>query len=342
MNFQDQNVNLERPPESQHPANRQKIAESSVVPKDGSLDSPRSGDGLLTPDFNKPSLNLPADSPTLGPTSGTTGLSGMVRQHLRSDSNTSSVYGGASSAVRSPNVEKRNDGVKSAWERELESHHTRDGSTETQKERLDFKNELAERRRRVQENMKSFVEADSRSASPLPDLPSKSNPLGLLKSKSSRGSLVSLTLRSIEIMRIILSMVAKFEDPIPLPRTGHFGKHEEMLSMIANVRRLFGTKDKVERATTPNGDLKTDLLNPPMPQATQSTEEMSTFSDDGEPKSRNRQKLRKVSSEGGNLNAKARQAASAKPSPAMPTTTAFTAPRGNSPPRPPPSEGGMF
>jgi hypothetical protein len=79
----------------------------------------------------------------------------------------------------------------------------------------------------------------------------------------------------------------------------------------------------------------------PMPQATQSTEEMSTFSDDGESKSRSRQKLRKSSSEGGNLNAKARQAASAKPSPAMPTG-AFAVIRGNSPPRPPPAEGGMF
>ncbi|EPE29048.1 hypothetical protein GLAREA_00206 [Glarea lozoyensis ATCC 20868] len=711
MNFQDQNVNLERPPESQHPANRQKIAESSVVPKDGSLDSPRSGDGLLTPDFNKPSLNLPADSPTLGPTSGTTGLSGMVRQHLRSDSNTSSVYGGASSgaltsrfpteinqplpqdyysqsnpwdgddgwdrdyytsqssaelpkepkdldalpsplAVRSPNVEKRNDGVKSAWERELESHHTRDGSTETQKERLDFKNELAERRRRVQENMKSFVEADSRSASPLPDLPSKSNPLGLLKSKSSRGSLVVRSkeppqLKAMKMLGLGSATITSspspnhaefdseihrnYEDhpvnggqvrrpnpppenrsfrqarrdaqhdrerqtairhqgqgreghnpqwrpenrspqpgnmnhrgppgarprqrtpskerppqvmtrpsrngtmesqnsgpssrsdsspssrpsrdrsgsdnsqnrsksrngryrddlardgaasndqahyndlqlpaipmaprspgglpsgpsPIPSPMMPPGGRsrsnsrpapipneHAESQRTLApikihdgpyglplsprpsptalfsvnqtpaqpspgmppavtptvaafqpqphvpTVRKMSVNKSQISepkfvsstsRVTTINlsqvsqqnlqngmpviGAPPIPPVNParrqprgmfglrrkddyeevqPMPQATQSTEEMSTFSDDGEPKSRNRQKLRKVSSEGGNLNAKARQAASAKPSPAMPTTTAFTAPRGNSPPRPPPSEGGMF
>ena len=74
-----------------------------------------------------------------------------------------------------------------------------------------------------------------------------------------------------------------------------------------------------------------------MPSATQSTEEMSTFSaDEGDAKARSRQKLRKSSSEGGNLNARARQAAQAAPSPAVP---AFPAGSG-SPPRL--AEGGMF
>jgi len=74
-----------------------------------------------------------------------------------------------------------------------------------------------------------------------------------------------------------------------------------------------------------------------MPSATQSTEEMSTFSaDEGDYKIKNRQKLRKSSSEGGNLNARARQAAQAVPSPAVP---AFP-PGSGSPPRL--AEGGMF
>jgi hypothetical protein len=74
-----------------------------------------------------------------------------------------------------------------------------------------------------------------------------------------------------------------------------------------------------------------------MPSATQSTEEMSTFSaDEGNYKIKNRQKLRKSSSEGGNLNARARQAAQAAPSPAVP---AFP-PGSGSPPRL--AEGGMF
>ena len=74
-----------------------------------------------------------------------------------------------------------------------------------------------------------------------------------------------------------------------------------------------------------------------MPLATQSTEEMSTFSaDEGETKPKSRQKLRKSSSEGGNLNARARQAAVTSPSPAMPRSFVTS----GSPPRP--FEGGMF
>jgi len=49
-------------------------------------------------------------------------------------------------------------------------------------------------------------------------------------------------------------------------------------------------------------------------------EERSTFSaDESEPKSKMRQRLRKTSSEGGNLAAKARQYAMTAPSPAVPT-----------------------
>jgi len=73
-----------------------------------------------------------------------------------------------------------------------------------------------------------------------------------------------------------------------------------------------------------------------LPAATQSSEEMSTFSaDEGDDKPRLRQKLRKSSSEGGNLNSRARQIATAAPSPAMPG--AF--PVSSSPPR---VDGGMF
>ena len=256
---QNQQQTLERPPESQHPANRQRPFQqhnpSSPMNGGRSLaidvsNSFSNADELLTP-LTAP----PADSPTLGPT---TGLSGMVRQHLRSDSNTSSVYGGVPSAaltsrfphdpteplpqneyttknnpwdtddwdqasyeenkfslenvvegrrgdnavppplsVRSPNADGTvKEHSKSSWERELEIHHTRDGSSETQKERQDFKAELATRRRRVQENLKSFVETESRSASPAPtpdwsrDGPVKNPALGLLKNKTSRASLV--------------------------------------------------------------------------------------------------------------------------------------------------------
>jgi hypothetical protein len=250
---QNQQQAVERPPESQHPAHRQPSSQSnSSSTTDGGQSSsvPGSNSSNKVDD-----LSAPIDSPTLGPTSG---LSGMVRQHLRSDSNTSSVYGGVPSAglatrfpydpteplppneyttknnpwdnedwdqasyeenkfslesvvdrtrgdnvvlpplsVQAANVEGAvQEPSKSPWEKDLETHHTRDASTETQKERQDFKAELATRRRKVQENLKSFHETESRFASPAPtpdwtrDGPGKNPALSLLKNKSSRGSLV--------------------------------------------------------------------------------------------------------------------------------------------------------
>ncbi len=251
---QDQPLNLERPPESEHPANRQHLNSQTSNGLTGF--NTQLSTTNLQPDS---SSNPPADSPTLGPVAG---LSGMVRQHLRTDSNSSSIYGGVPSAgitsrfpidpteplpqneytakanpwesddwdhdyyrdnnfghegpsdvsrtddvlptplpARSPHIEiTGHSPPKASWEREMEIHHTRDGSSETQKERQDFQNELATRRRRVQENLKSFVETESRSVSPMVGSdwskegpPIKNNALGLLKTKSSRGSLIGRT-----------------------------------------------------------------------------------------------------------------------------------------------------
>jgi hypothetical protein len=54
------------------------------------------------------------------------------------------------------------------WKEELAYHHRRDGSTETQREREEFAIELAERRRKVQEKLRSVAESESRSSSPTP------------------------------------------------------------------------------------------------------------------------------------------------------------------------------
>ncbi|CZT02456.1 uncharacterized protein RAG0_09616 [Rhynchosporium agropyri] len=234
----DQRIQIDRPDESQHPAHRPQTDSSP------SATSPDASNMNLPATSQQP----PADSPTLGP-----GLGG-IRQHLRSDSNTSSVSGGSPSAhfprfptetqksipqneyssksspwdndwdqessfgedrssvtsggtahplpltVRSPNIDASVKEPRSAsWEREMEARHIRVGSTETQKEHQAFQEELASRRRKVQEKMKSMVESDSRSTSPLPPLPAdwpkdahqvKSNALGLLRNKTSMGSLV--------------------------------------------------------------------------------------------------------------------------------------------------------
>ena len=84
----------------------------------------------------------------------------------------------------------------SSWHEHLKGHHTRGGSTETQKEREEFASELADRRRRVQDNLKNMVDSGSRSASPMSNsrIPDQSplktgGAFGLLK-KASRTSLV--------------------------------------------------------------------------------------------------------------------------------------------------------
>lgn len=82
------------------------------------------------------------------------------------------------------------------WQEQLRAHHARGGSTETEKERESLANELAERRRMVQDNLKSFVESESRSSSPAfgPRIPGdvqKRTPFGILKSKTSKESLIN-------------------------------------------------------------------------------------------------------------------------------------------------------
>lgn len=85
-------------------------------------------------------------------------------------------------------------GKNSSWREELGYHHRRDGSTETQKEREEFAIELAERRKKVQEKLRSVAEGESRPGSPTttgrstPDLsqPKAGNAFSLLKHKSSK------------------------------------------------------------------------------------------------------------------------------------------------------------
>ena len=74
--------------------------------------------------------------------------------------------------------------------------HSRGASTETQQEREEFANELAERRKRVQDNLAGWVGSESEPASPLPgnstpdNGPTKpSNAFAMLRSKSSHTSL---------------------------------------------------------------------------------------------------------------------------------------------------------
>jgi hypothetical protein len=185
------------------------------------------------------------DSPTIQADPGLGGMGGMVRSHLRQQSDRSSIFpppsprlpenefgepvrqettsmedsrehGRPSSAARpstssshapsghsAEGTGSRNSEDSSApgtsgeskipsWKEEMASFsHRRDGSTETQKEREEFAIELAERRRKVQEKLRSVAESESRSSSPTPgrstpDFTRTGNAFALLKQKASK------------------------------------------------------------------------------------------------------------------------------------------------------------
>lgn len=100
----------------------------------------------------------------------------------------------------------RNDSA--TWQDQLKAHHARVGSSETQQEREGLANEMAERRRRVQDNLKTYVQDDSSSPSPAPGVRPQEDgmskprpPFGILK--TSRGSLVGRQERPSKAMKML-------------------------------------------------------------------------------------------------------------------------------------------
>ncbi|KAJ6179548.1 hypothetical protein N7519_010009 [Penicillium mononematosum] len=173
-----------------------------------------------SPDISDNTPKRP-DSPTLQPDQGFGGMGGMVRSHLRQEitplgrrprnrppqpsndvptitqprgeSRPSSGSRPGTSSSHAPSGHSAEASVSngSSWREELELHHRRHGSTETQREREEFAIELAERRRKVQEKLRSVAESDSRSSSPTPgrstpDLARAGNAFAMLKQKSSK------------------------------------------------------------------------------------------------------------------------------------------------------------
>lgn len=210
-------VRLERPSDQDHPAFRNMAAPLAFPPQADKQKLFDPGNGS----FLGPQAATLADSPTLGPTGG--GLRGMVRQHLRSESDVSSIYAPQNEPQFSP---RRLDDVPVPREIEEESMaeptalrskpsmpRLEEDSTfnfpkaqgsflespRSQDEEDEFASQLADARRRVREKLTSFVETDAYSFSPplvadsandLPAPPSRSNPLGILRGKDSRGSLI--------------------------------------------------------------------------------------------------------------------------------------------------------
>lgn len=212
-------VRVQRPADQDHPALR-----GSAIPTPLSVSQPPNDLQSNNADLLsvKPKQVLLGDSPTLGPNSG---LGGLVRQHLRTESDVSSIFGAQdnreSMAVPKNPWEDQDWTTSSGQESErslrvqpkVSSHNEElpksndhakpeslSGSPHSPDEEDEFANQLANARRRVREKLTSFVETDntpslspqslSDSARDLPPPSSRSNPLGILRGKGSRGSLI--------------------------------------------------------------------------------------------------------------------------------------------------------
>lgn len=211
------------PPSSPQPESNLKVAtpptivEHPAMPSP-SLPEPEISDGA---DAQEPPETLNTPSHTMERT--TSGLSGLVRQHLRHTSTQSSVVDPPSpvhwsqdpdhlSALAdvlplpsvsfrpsaSPNQEwqtsdREASGDEPLWQHQLRKGHHREASSETQAEREAFANELAQRQKAIQEALKSKVDSGSRSTSPSlgsvsakPLFDNALRPFARLRSKSSR------------------------------------------------------------------------------------------------------------------------------------------------------------
>ncbi|KAI0008371.1 hypothetical protein F4779DRAFT_618694 [Xylariaceae sp. FL0662B] len=219
-------VLLRRPSDQEHPALRSVVMPTPPV---GAL-KPGSDPSLVNevPASRNTKNVSPSDSPTLGPAPGA-GLNGMVRQHLRGNSNASSIY----SAVppnsgrysRFPDDSDDPRGLpdfgtlSNPWDLDLDVNEpvlearspmstsefrTATSSANITQERDgdgEFANQLADGARRVRERLTTYVESDSRSASPhsrgdqidATDLPPsrRSNALSSLWPEESRGPSVT-------------------------------------------------------------------------------------------------------------------------------------------------------
>ncbi|UNI22750.1 hypothetical protein JDV02_008611 [Purpureocillium takamizusanense] len=189
---------IERPDDEAHPAFRK-----SALPTPLSISSPRFPDITAgasgrneAPDHG---IDPPEDSPTLGPN---TGLSGMVRQHLRQDSSASSIYGAldqppVSSPAECSQSRISQESGSSKMSTEAPAVRLRTAPTDaTPEEQDDFARHLADGARRVRERLTTYVESDNERSTPTTPLSEsrelpvpRSSGLGILRSKSSRGSL---------------------------------------------------------------------------------------------------------------------------------------------------------
>ncbi|MCJ1306613.1 hypothetical protein MMC25_000256 [Agyrium rufum] len=156
-----------------------------------------------------------------------------------------------------------------SWQEQAQIHHIRGASTETQKEREDFANELADRRRQVQDNLKSIADIDSRAGSPMPGRGGDASstrtggPLGLLK-KASRTSLVGKTSDTPSKALKMLGVTSGAMSMVDLPRRNH---HENSHPMAVEHGVALGSP-QYQRMGPPS--VRPPTAPRPSPQSSQS------------------------------------------------------------------------
>ncbi|KAI1408616.1 hypothetical protein F5Y13DRAFT_204601 [Hypoxylon sp. FL1857] len=289
-------VLLRRPSDREHPALRDSGIPTplSLISKSGDEQSPI---GENTPLSSNPRGVSPADSPTLGPAPGA-GLSGMVRQHLRGDSNASSIYGAIppTSGLESrfppdpdaaesfqelgtstnpwelsdtgrdwtldldvnepmPDVQSRSSNIPDGEDITIGFGITLDSRDDTD----EFASQLADGARRVRERLTTYVETDSRSASPqrsseasesLRDqVPApRQNGLSLLRPKSSRGSLVDRSRegsqsKAMKMLGIGASSNAQTASPPRELQKGENGREQKSSEYSESEDKADGTEE---------------------------------------------------------------------------------------------------
>ncbi|KAL8674144.1 MAG: hypothetical protein Q9168_001481 [Polycauliona sp. 1 TL-2023] len=119
-----------------------------------------------------------------------------------------------------------------SWQEQLRVHHARGGSTETEKEREGLATELAERRRAVQDNLRSFVDNESRSSSPAPgsraEEPGQRRiPFGMLKSKTSRENMAGKQEQPSKAMKMLGIGPNSLPNGSPRPSQDGFARKQE-------------------------------------------------------------------------------------------------------------------
>lgn len=177
-------LTIDRPDDHDHPALRGPALPTPV--SFASLALSDDAESLA----ERPSPDVPLDSPTLGPASG---LSGLVRQHLRHDSVGSSVSGVTDrDSMPLPSGAGRSTRSSAKASPTFDQGRVRDAKTPAG-DQDDFARHLADGARRVRERLTTFVETDAPStpvSAPVKDNGAlRPNGLGILRSKSSRSSI---------------------------------------------------------------------------------------------------------------------------------------------------------